>query len=90
MKEARAVLARLERIEALEREGAGVPSILAELRELVREAGDWAERERDPRARAAVTALAEAEQAAGEEPVRALHRSHAAPVPCALAAGPNE
>jgi hypothetical protein len=34
MEEARAVLARLERIEALEREGAGAPSLLAELREL--------------------------------------------------------
>ena len=63
MEEARAVLARLERIEALERQGAGVPSLLAELRELVREATEWAERERDPRARAAVAALA----AAGRE-----------------------
>lgn len=60
MEEARAVLARLERIEALEREGAAVPSLLAELRELVREAGEWAERERDPRAQAAVDALAAA------------------------------
>ena len=58
MEEARAVLARLERIEALEREGAGVPSLLAELRELVREATAWAERERDPRAREAAAALA--------------------------------
>ena len=32
MEEARAVLARLERIETLEREGAGAPSLLAELR----------------------------------------------------------
>jgi hypothetical protein len=63
MEEARAVLARLERIEALEREGAAVPSLLAELRELVREAGEWAERERDPRAQAAVAALAAARQA---------------------------
>jgi len=53
------VLARLERIEALEREGAGVPSLLAELRELVREATEWAERERDPRARATAAALVE-------------------------------
>ena len=60
MDEARAVLARLERIEALERDGAGVPSLLAELWELVREASEWAERERDPRARAAAVALAEA------------------------------
>jgi hypothetical protein len=57
MDEARAVLARLERIEALEREGAGTPSLLAELRELVREATEWAEAERDPRARAAAEAL---------------------------------
>ncbi len=57
MDEARAVLARLERIEALEREGADTPSLLAELRELVREASAWADRERDPRARAAAAAL---------------------------------
>ena len=58
MEEARAVLARLERIEALEREGAGVGPLLAELRELVREAGLWAEREGDPRAQDAAAALA--------------------------------
>ncbi len=57
MEEARAVLARLERIEALEREGGDAPSLLAELRELVREAAEWADRERDPRARAAAEAL---------------------------------
>ncbi|HLX31443.1 MAG TPA: hypothetical protein VKR79_01615 [Gaiellaceae bacterium] len=57
MDEARAVLARLERIEKLEREGGNTPSLLAELRELVREAAEWAEAERDPRARAAVEAL---------------------------------
>jgi hypothetical protein len=51
---------RLDRIEALEREGAHPRAVLAELRELVREATEWAERERDPRARAAVAALAEA------------------------------
>ena len=54
------MLARLERIEALEREGAGVPSLLAELRELVHEATAWAERECDPRARKAAAALAAA------------------------------
>jgi hypothetical protein len=64
MEEAQAVLARLERIERLEREGAGVPSILAELRELVREAGEWAELEGDQRAREAAAALA-----AGHAPV---------------------
>jgi hypothetical protein len=58
MEEARAVLARLERIETLEREGANVPALLAELRELVREASDWADRERDPRAREAALELA--------------------------------
>jgi hypothetical protein len=75
MEEARAVLARLERIEALEREGAGVPSLLAELRELVREATAWAECERDPRAR---------------EAVAALHRSHESLLPSASAAAPIE
>ena len=57
------MLARLERIEALEREGAGVPSLLAELRELVREAGLWAEREGDSRAQDAAAALAVANEA---------------------------
>ena len=52
------MLARLERIEALERRGAAVPSLLAELRELVREATEWAERERDPRALNAAATLA--------------------------------
>ena len=52
------MLARLERIEALEREGASVPSLLAELRELVREATDWADRERDPHAHEAAAELA--------------------------------
>jgi hypothetical protein len=60
MFEARAVLKRLERIEALEREGAGAPLLLPELRELVREATVWAQREHDPRAREAAVALAEA------------------------------
>jgi hypothetical protein len=64
MEEARAVLARLERIEALEREGAAVPSLLAELRELISEATAWAERERDPRAIEAAKALDEARRVA--------------------------
>lgn len=54
------MLARLERIEALERERAGVSSLLAELRELMREATEWAEREGDPRAREAAATLAAA------------------------------
>lgn len=63
MDEARAVLTRLERIEALERAGASVPSLLAELRELVGEATAWAEREGDPRALQAAEALVDAGQA---------------------------
>ena len=62
MDEARAVLTRLERIEALEREGASVPSLLAELRELVGEATAWAEREGDLRALQAAEALVDAGQ----------------------------
>ena len=89
MEEARAVLARLERIEALEREGAGVKPILAELRELVREATDWADRERDPRAREAAAALAAAE-CSDAHPTRALHRSHEQRLRSALAATPLE
>jgi len=63
MEEARAVLARLERIEVLEREGACVPLLLAELRELIREAAEWAEREGDQRAQEAAAALATADRA---------------------------
>jgi hypothetical protein len=57
MDEARAVLARLERIETLDRQGAAAPALLAELRELIREATEWAEAEDDPDARAAVEAV---------------------------------
>ena len=59
MEEARAVLARLERIEALDRERAEPDVVLGELRELVREVEIWAKRERDPRAEAAAQLLAE-------------------------------
>jgi hypothetical protein len=85
MEEARAVLARLKRIEALEREGAGVPSLLAELRELVREATEWAERERDPRARAAAAALAAAGPEAASSALTRPSRS-AGTVPRPMAA----
>jgi len=44
--EARAVIHRLERIEALEREGAGPKQLLAEVRELLREGEAWLETER--------------------------------------------
>jgi hypothetical protein len=60
MDEARTVLARLERIDALERGGAPARAVLDELRELVQEAEAWARRERDPRADAAVATLLEA------------------------------
>jgi len=59
MEEARAVLARLERIEALDRARAEPDVLLGELRELVREVEVWAKRERDPRAEAAAQLLAE-------------------------------
>jgi hypothetical protein len=59
MEEARAVLARLERIDALERARADPAVLLAELRQLVREAETWARRERDPDAIAAARRLAE-------------------------------
>jgi hypothetical protein len=59
MEEARAVLARLERIEALDRAHAEPGVLLGELRELVREVEIWAKRERDPRAEAAAQLLAE-------------------------------
>lgn len=54
MEEARTLLARLERIEALDRAQAPPAILLAELRSLVGEAEAWARRERDPAAWAAV------------------------------------
>ena len=59
MEEARAVLARLERIEMLDRAEAEPGAVLEELRELVREVEIWAKRERDPHAEAAARLLAE-------------------------------
>jgi hypothetical protein len=46
MDEARAVMHRLERIEALEREGAPPELVLAEVRELLREGEEWVKAER--------------------------------------------
>jgi len=63
MDEARAVLERLERIEALEASAAAPGELLAELRALVREAEQWARRERDPEAQAAVARCADALEA---------------------------
>jgi hypothetical protein len=48
MDEARSVLERLERIEALERRGSPAELILAELRELVAEAEVWVRIEPGP------------------------------------------
>jgi hypothetical protein len=59
VEEARAVIARLERIESLDRANAEASVLLDELRELVREVEVWAKRERDPRADAAAQLLAE-------------------------------
>ena len=60
MEEAHALLARLERIEALDRESAPPELLLPELQALVREAEAWARRERDPDAEAAAAACAAA------------------------------
>jgi hypothetical protein len=54
MDEARAVLARLDRIEALEREGAPPGVLLDELRGLVQAAEAWVQVEGDERARIAL------------------------------------
>ena len=62
MDEARAVLARLDRIEELEREGAPPGALLEELRGLVQAAEAWVRVEGDERAQLALdrceTALA--------------------------------
>jgi hypothetical protein len=54
MDEARAVIDRLDRIEALDRQGAPPGALLEELRGLVRDAEAWARLEGDARAVAAV------------------------------------
>ena len=64
MEETRAVLERLTRIEALDRAGAPPEVLLPELHALVGEAEEWARRERDPAALAAVEACAAALDAA--------------------------
>ena len=69
MDEARAVLTRLERIEAMDRAGADAPSLLAELRELVREAAEWADVEGDADARAAAEALVARDRGAARDEV---------------------
>jgi hypothetical protein len=63
MDEARAVLERLARIDALERQEAPAADLLAELRALVREAETWLRAE--PDAHGAVEALANCRSALG-------------------------
>ncbi|MFL5918271.1 MAG: hypothetical protein ACJ74D_05155 [Gaiellaceae bacterium] len=60
MDEARAVLARLDRIETLEREGAPPGVLLEELRGLVQEAEAWVRTEGGERAHDAVERCAAA------------------------------
>ena len=61
MDEAYAVIERLDRIHRLESEGAHSETLIAELRELVREAEDWVRAEGQPdRAAAAVERCKEA------------------------------
>jgi len=60
MDEARAVLARLDRIETLEREGAPPGVLLEELRGLVQEAEAWVRTEGGERAKDAVERCASA------------------------------
>jgi hypothetical protein len=68
MEEADRVLARLARIERLDRKEATTALLLDELRALVREAEDWARSEGDARAHRAVSNLRDSklrEEAAG-------------------------
>ena len=65
MDEARAVLDRLDRIEALDRGAAPPGELLDELRDLLREAETWLRTEPDPRG--AVEALAGCRQALDTE-----------------------
>ena len=57
VEEALAVIRRLERIEALDREHAQPEAVIAELRELVREAEEWVRAEGEPPAAAAAAAV---------------------------------
>jgi len=57
MEESRAVLERLERIEALDRAGAGPPELLVELRALLDEAETWSKEEGGDAGRSAVGSL---------------------------------
>ena len=80
MDEARAVMHRLERIEALEREDASPAALLAELHALVREAEAWARREHDPAANAAAAACAGALENADADALERCRKAHDAGV----------
>lgn len=68
MDEARSVLRRLRRIEALEREGAPARSLLAEVHALLEEADAWLAAE-GPGTELAATALARCHDALAEPAV---------------------
>ena len=70
MDEARAVLYRLDRIEALDRAAAPAGELLDELRGLLREAETWLRAESDPHG--AVEALAGFRRALDTEPREAM------------------
>lgn len=71
MDEARAVLDRLRRIDALERERAHPQLVLAELRELVREAEAWVTVERGG-TELAEAALGRCREALAGEPIETV------------------
>ena len=79
MDEARTVLRRLRRIEALEREGASARWLLAEVRALIEEAAAWVEAE-GPGADLAEAALGRCRDsfAGGAEGVRLPRREESA------------
>jgi hypothetical protein len=66
MEEARRVMERLARIEALESEQAPSDQLLVELRELVREAESWLRTEPEPAGAVAALAVCRAAVAAHE------------------------
>ena len=70
MDEARAVLERLERIEALDRAGAARDVLLAELRALMVEAEAWAQSEGGDAGQRAADCLRSALEACGEQSAR--------------------
>lgn len=70
MDEAEAVLERLARIEALDREGAGRGELLTELRALLGEAEQWSRTEGGDAGEEAVTGLRAALAGAARERLR--------------------